>query len=102
MRRFRFFRIENIEDQVDAVNIYGREIIRELIDTLQNVLECDNEHNDFEQIIAKLDNYFISITNSDSAHSKFAEMSQIRNESVAQYHFRLRTQAAKCKFPDKK
>ena len=101
MTRFRFFRIVSIEDQVDAINIYGGELIRELIDTLQNVLECDDEHNDFEQIIAKLDKYFIPITNSDSARSKFAEMSQIRNESVAQYHFRLRTQVAKCKFPDK-
>ena len=27
-------------------------------------------------------------------------MSQANGESVAQYHFRLRSQAAKCKFPD--
>ena len=36
----------------------------------------------------------------DSARSKFAEMSQANGESVAQYHFRLRSQAAKCKFPE--
>ena len=102
MTRFTFFRIDSIEDQVDAIDIYGGELIREVIDTLQNVLECDDEHNDLEQIIAKLDNYFIPMTNSDSARRKFAEMPQIMNESVAQYHFRLRTQAAKCKFPDKK
>ena len=40
------------------------------------------------------------MTNSDSARSKFAEMSQANGESVAQYHFRLRSQTAKCKFPD--
>ena len=101
MTRFRFFRIDGNEDRVDAITIYGGEHIRELIDTLQNSPACDGEdHNEFEKNIAKLDSYFIRITNSDSARSKFAEMSQANGESVAQYHFRLRSQAAKCKFPD--
>ena len=101
LTRFRFFRITSIEDQIDAINIYGGELIRELIGTLQDAPECDGaEHNEFEKIIVKLDNYFIRITNSDSARSKFAEMSQNNGESVAQYHFRLRFQAAKCNFPD--
>ena len=68
---------------------------------MQNSPACDGEdYNEFEKIIAKLDSYFIRKTNSDSARSKFAEMSQANGESVAQYHFRLRSQAAKCKFPD--
>ena len=101
MTRFRFFRIDGIEDRVDAINIYGGELIRELIDTLQNSPACDGEdHNEFEKIITKLESYFIRITTSDSARSKFAEMSQANGESIAQYHFRLRSQAAKCKFPE--
>ena len=85
MTRFRFFRIDSIEDRVDAINIYGGELIREVIDTLQNSPACDGEdYNEFEKIIAKFDSYFIRITNSDSARSKFAEMSQANGESVAQ------------------
>ena len=33
-----------------------------------------------KKIIAKLDSYFIRMTNSDSARSKFAEMSQTVNQ----------------------
>ena len=92
MTRFRFFRIDGIEDRVDGINIYGGELIHELIDTLQNSPACDGkDYNEFEKIITKLDSYFIRITNSDSARSKFAEMSQANGESVAQYHFRLRS-----------
>ena len=50
MTRFRFFRIDGIEDRVDAINIYGDELIRELIDTLQNSPACDGEdHNECEK-----------------------------------------------------
>ena len=51
MTRFRFFRIDGIEDRVDAINIYGGELIRELIDTLlQNSPACDGEdYNEFEK-----------------------------------------------------
>jgi hypothetical protein len=35
LTRFRFFRINSVQDHVDAISIYGGELIRELIDTLQ-------------------------------------------------------------------
>ena len=51
MTRFHFFRIDGIKDQVDAINIYGGELIRELIDTLQNSLACDGkDQNEFEKL----------------------------------------------------
>ena len=101
LTRFRFFCIDSVQDCIDAISIYGGELIRELIDTLQDVpIGDDVEHNDFDKCLAKLDNYFVRITNSNSGRSKFAEMFWNKGESVAQYHFRPRFKAAKCNFPD--
>ncbi len=96
MTRFRYFR-------VDALNIYGGNLIEELVDTLPEVQAMGSEleqQSEFEKTIAKLDKYFLPLANVDSARSKFAEMSQIKEESISQYHVRLRTQANKCSFPD--
>ena len=74
MTRFRFFRSDGIEDQVDAINIYGGELVRKIIDALPNSPACDGEdHNEFEKNFGKLDSYFVEITNSDSARSKLTE-----------------------------
>lgn len=67
--------------------------------SLQNVSAPEGvQHNEFEKIIAKLDNYFVPLIYLDSARSKFAEMVQRSDESSAQYYVRLRIQAAKCGF----
>ncbi len=78
-------------------------LIEELVDTLPDVQAMGSEleqQSEFEKTIAKLDKYFLPLANVDSARSKFAEMSQIKEESISQYHVRLRTQANKCSFPD--
>ena len=102
MTRFRYFRIEDDEDRVDALNIYGGNLIEDLVDTLPEAEATGSEleQSRFDKIIAKLDKYFVQLANLDSARSKFAKMSQINEESISQYHVRLRTQANKCSFPD--
>ncbi|KAK3726579.1 hypothetical protein QZH41_011039 [Actinostola sp. cb2023] len=101
LTRFRYFRIDEVEDRVDAINIYGGELIRELIETLQDVSPPPGEEqNAFENILAKLDNYFTPMINPDCARSKLAEMYQSESESIAQYYVRLRIQVAKCSYSD--
>ena len=83
LTRFRYSRISNTQDRIDALHIYGGEQIRELIES-----------------IAKLDNHFIPMVNPDCVRSKLEKMCQKEGESVAQYHVRLRLQVAKCGFTD--
>ncbi len=98
--RFRFFCIQNDQDKTDAISIYGGEHTRKLIDTLPNEPAADEEErDDFDEIIAKLDHYFTPMINPDSARCKFEQMSP-QQESIAQYYVRLRLQAEKCAFPD--
>lgn len=58
--RFRYFRKDGVQDRIDAISIYGGELVRELVNTVQDVPAPEEvQHNDFDKIIAKLDNYFI-------------------------------------------
>ena len=81
------FRISGTQDRVDALHIYGGEQIRELIESLENVpslSRLSNENpNEYEKIIAKLDNHFIPIVNPDCARSTLEKMFQNEGESVA-------------------
>ena len=56
--------------------------------------------NTYKKNIAKLDNHFIPMVNSDCARSKFKKMCLKEGKSVAQYHVRLRPQVATCEFTD--
>ena len=102
LTRFRYFRISNTQDRIDALHIYGGEQIRELIESLESVHTPSSAElqNEYEKIIAKLDNHFIPMVNPDCARSKLEKMCQKEGESVAQYHVRLRLQVAKCGFTD--
>ena len=102
LTRFRYFRISNVQDRVDALHIYRGEQIRELIETLENVPTPSSAENpdEYEKIIAKLDNHFIPMVNPDCARSKLEKMCQNEGQSVAQYHVRLRLQFAKCGFTE--
>ena len=102
LTRFRYFRISNVQDSVDALHIYGGEQIRELIETLENVPTSSSAENsdEYENIIAKLDHHFIPMVNPDCARSKLKRMCQNEGQSVAQYHVHLRLQVAKCGFRD--
>jgi hypothetical protein len=101
--RLRYFRIENVQDKVDALNIYGGEVIRELADTLPDrpPVAGQPNRNDYEQIMAKLDHHFTPMANPDSARAKLDRMVQQDGETLAQFHVRIRLQAEKCQFPDK-
>ena len=84
---FRYFRIANTQNRVDAINIYGGEQIRELIETLRNVHTPNTEEpNEYDKIIAKLNNHFTPMINKDSGSCKFDKMHKNGGESVAQYH----------------
>ena len=101
---FRYFRISNVQDRVDALQIYGGEQIWELVETLEDVsLPSPAENLDeYEKILAKLENHLVPMVNLDCARSKL-EMSQNEGESyqsVSQYHVRLRLQVEKCGFTD--
>lgn len=104
LTRFRYFRISNIQDRVDALHICGGERIRELIESLRDVPLASppnsGEQNGFDKTIAKLDNHFMTMVNPDCARSKLDKMCQMKGESIAQYHVRLRLQVAKCSFAD--
>lgn len=100
--RRRYFRISSIQDRVDALHIYGGERIRELIESLENALSQSSAEslNEYQKLIAKLDNHFIAMVNPDCTRSKLKKMCQSEAESVAQYHVCLRLQVAKCGFLD--
>ncbi len=96
--RFRYFKITEVTHKVDAINIYGGEHIRELIDTLPN--RPQEAGDAYQAITAKLNHYFTPMVNADSARAKLERISQRKGESIAQYYVRIRMQAAKCEFPD--
>ena len=101
LTRFRYFRISSVVDRTDAIQIYGGEQLRELIESLPDVTQdAGGERNQFEKILDKLDHHFQPMVNPDSARSKFEGFTQNEGESVAQYYVRLRIQAAKCAFID--
>ena len=85
--RFRYFHITNTQDHVDAINIYGGKQILELIDTLSDVPTPNiAEPNEYEMMIAKINNHFTPMLNKDSARSKLDKMHQNEGELVAQYY----------------
>lgn len=74
--RFKYFRISNTQDRLDVLNIYGEEQIRELIESLESVPTPPSAEplNEYEKVIAKLDNHFIPMVNPDCARSKLEKM----------------------------
>ena len=65
LTRFRYFRISNTQDCIDALHIYGGEQIRELIESLESIPTPSSAEllNEYAKIIAKLDNHFIPMVN---------------------------------------
>ena len=65
LTRFRYFQISNTQDRI----AYGGEQIRELIESLDSVptLSSAEQLNEYEKIIAKLDDHFIPMVNPDCA-----------------------------------
>ena len=61
LTRFRYFRISNTQDRINALHINGGEQIRELIESLESVPTPSSSEplNEYDKIIAKLDNHFI-------------------------------------------
>ena len=65
LTHFRYFRISNTQDRIDALHIYGGEQVRELIESLESVPTKSSAEplNEYDKIIAKLDNHFIPMVN---------------------------------------
>ena len=97
-----FFSISNAQDRINALHIYGREKIHELIESLESVPTQSSVEllNEYEKIIGKLNNNFIAMVNPDCARSRLEKMHQEEGESVAHHHMRSRLQVAKCGFTD--
>ena len=82
--RMRYFKITEEQDKIDAINIYGGEQIRELIDTLPEVAPPGGQNpTDFEKITMKLDHYFKPKANKDSARAVLDKMVQTEKETLA-------------------
>ena len=65
LTRFRYFRTSNTQDCIDALHIYGGEQICELIESLESIPTPSSAEllNEYEKIIAKLNNHFIPMVN---------------------------------------
>ena len=83
-----------------VANEFAPELIESLKDVPLDSSPISGEQNEFDKVIAKLDNPFIPMVNPDCARSKLDKMCQMKGESIAQYHVRLRLQVAKCSFAD--
>ena len=90
LTHFRYFRISNTQDRINALHIYGGEQIRELIESLESVPTPPSTEplNEYEKIIAKLDKHFIPMVNPDCARSMLEKMCRREGESVAQHYVR--------------
>ena len=98
--RFRYFRITNTQDRVDAIIIYGGEKIRKLIETLPNVpTPSIAEPNEYEMIIAKLNNNFTPMINKDSARRKLDNMWICSKTKVSQLFSIMFIKKASSKMP---
>ena len=83
-----------------VANEFAPELIESLKDVPLASSPISGEQNEFDKVIAKLDNPFIPMVNPDCARSKLDKMCQMKGESIAQYHVRLRLKVAKCSFAD--
>jgi len=99
--RLRYFRIDAVADMVDAINIYGGERVRELIELLPNRPNPENVNRTaFDEIICKLDHHFKPQVNSDGARARLDKLQQLDTETMAQYYVRIKQIASDCNFPD--
>ena len=105
-RKLRFFRVDGVTDQLDALIIYGGEELEELIDILPEPTEEEvsqtiptGEKSDFHYAITKLNKHFIPMANKDRSRSQFEAMDQ-GDLSMGQYYVKLKKQAETCHFAD--
>ena len=89
-----------------ALDIYGGEETESLLEHLPDPDDADirlpagvTEVNDFHSAFKKLDNYFVSKINKDSARFKFDNLTQ-GEQSMAKYYIELKKRASKCQFAD--
>ena len=118
-RKIRFFKVDDAEDRLIALQIYGGDAIDELIETLDDgsdaeiakmpkewgILklkgsgDADETITTFHKAIHKVHVHFTTSTNKDAARSKFESMRQ-GDLPMASYYVDLKKQAEKCGFAD--
>ena len=109
-KKLRFFRVTSLQDRMDALSIYGGEEIDKLLETLP---DPDNppdlptdikpegaEDDAYFKHVQKLNGYFTTMVNKDSARSRFDAMTQ-GEMSMAKYFVQLKEQAEKCSYADR-
>ena len=98
--RLRFFKINETQDKVDALSIYGGETIANLIEILPEVRAPAGQEDpdDYDKIINKLNSHFVPMANPLLAEYRFGKMSQRPDESITQYYVRVKEAASKCEF----
>ncbi len=120
IRKVRFFKIKDNDDRLLALQIYGGEVIDELIETLEQPPDNDVVHlpkewgilklkddgsageaiTDFHRALYKLNKHFSLSSNKDAARSAFECMKQ-GDLTMAKYYVQLKKQADKCQFADR-
>ena len=89
-----------MQDKLDAINIFGGQILRDKIRSLRD-LEYPAPTDEalapdaYQEIVDKLNHYFLPMKNTQ--HDKAI---QNDNETINQYELRLREHVSKCDFAD--
>ena len=100
--RLRFFKIAEVEDKIDALNIYGGDMVVDLIEHLPDVTPPvgQDDPSAYDKVINKLNNHFKPMSNPLHAEYKFSKLVQNKTESLAQYYVRVKEAASRCEFHD--
>ena len=83
---FDWFGITNPEKKVKALWIYGGEEVRDLVESLPDVVV---EGDVFVKTLAKLNRFFLLKSNTDVLVARFRKMHQKIDESIMQYYVHL-------------
>ena len=98
--------MEDLQDKMDALVIYGGEEIKDIVEALPDVNDSSiqvpegEQVTNFHRVLHKLDNHFTPMANKDSARSTFENLKQDGHSLVQNYIIEKR-QAEKTQFPDK-
>ena len=102
-REFRFLKITEDQDKVDAMVIYGGDTIARLEKSLPNPPDPDAPGQPLtghEKLKTKLNDYFLPKRNLHHARYKFNSLRPMTGETVVAYTARLREQVTGCEFTD--
>ena len=103
--RLRYFKITSVQDEVDAINIFDGQILRDKIKSLRDLeypapTDEATAPDAYQKIVDKLNHYFLPMKNTQHARYRFGKAIQNDKETINQYELRLGEYASKCDFAD--